>query len=192
MLIGTEGGSVQRPFIKYAIEAGWTLLSPTDALELRGGEQGRLLREVFIQQAQVLNPGWLTRDMAEQLAAQIERARSNIEGNQEVWLFLRGQRTRFDTKDNRERNVGLLDVNEPENNTFHITDELRFDNGTPPPNRFDVTLYVNGLPLALTEAKAPHVADGMSKALDQVERYHRESPEFVALSQLYITTHLIR
>ena len=34
MTLGTEKRAVQRPFVKYATEAGWTYLSPDDALAL--------------------------------------------------------------------------------------------------------------------------------------------------------------
>ncbi|KAA0225355.1 HsdR family type I site-specific deoxyribonuclease [Fimbriimonadia bacterium ATM] len=192
MPIGSEGGSVQRPFIEYAQEVGWTYLEPAKASELRCGENGLLLYEIFKQQACAMNPGWLTDEMAENLAARLERVRPNIEGNQDAWLYLRGQKTMFDPDAKRERNVTLLDVYDPSNNVFHITQELRFDNGGGQPNRFDITLFVNGIPVLLTEAKAPHVQDAMSMALDQIERYHRESPEFVALTQVYAATHLIR
>jgi len=35
--LGSESGSVQRPFVRYAVEVGWTYLSPTEALRLRAG-----------------------------------------------------------------------------------------------------------------------------------------------------------
>lgn len=192
MRLGTEGGSVQRPFLRYAQEAGWTILTPTEALEKRGGDKGLLLVEIFKQQMKALNPSWFTTDMAEQLCGQLSRIRPNIEGNQEAWLYLRGQKTMFDPKAKQERDVRMLDVQDPGNNTFHITEELWFDNGTPPRTRYDIAMFVNGIPILLTEAKAPHVSDGISKAMDQIERYHRESPEMVALMQVYVATHLIK
>ncbi len=191
-MFGSEGGAVQRPFIQYAQEAGWTYLAPAVAAEKRLGVSGRLLYDVFKQQLRALNPGWMTDDLAEEFAAQFERARSNIEGNHDVWLALRGKRTAYDPVSKQERNVRMLDVHDIGNNTFHVTQELRFDNGVGQPNRFDVTLFVNGIPLVLAEAKAPHVPDAMTKAFDQLERYHRESPELVSLAQVYAATHLIK
>ena len=38
MSLGAECSSVQNPFIRYAVEAGWTYLSPDEALTQRGGE----------------------------------------------------------------------------------------------------------------------------------------------------------
>lgn len=37
MTLGNESSSVQRPFVRYAEEAGWTYLSPEQALALRAG-----------------------------------------------------------------------------------------------------------------------------------------------------------
>ena len=37
MPLGSESSSVQRPFVRYAVAAGWTYLSPDDALALRNG-----------------------------------------------------------------------------------------------------------------------------------------------------------
>lgn len=38
MSLGAERSSVQNPFIRYAVEAGWTYLSPDETLTRRGGE----------------------------------------------------------------------------------------------------------------------------------------------------------
>jgi type I restriction enzyme R subunit len=35
MPIGEERAAIQRPFVRYAVEAGWTYLTPDDALGLR-------------------------------------------------------------------------------------------------------------------------------------------------------------
>jgi hypothetical protein len=37
MSLGAERSSVQNPFIRYAVEAGWCYLSPDDVLRLQGG-----------------------------------------------------------------------------------------------------------------------------------------------------------
>jgi len=35
MALGGEPGAVQRPFVRHAVEAGWTYLSPDEALKDR-------------------------------------------------------------------------------------------------------------------------------------------------------------
>jgi type I restriction enzyme, R subunit len=58
MPLGCESNSVQRPFIRYAVEAGWTYLSPDQALNLRqGGVTSPVLDAVLLGQLTKLNPG---------------------------------------------------------------------------------------------------------------------------------------
>ena len=74
---------------------------------------------------------------------------------------------------------------------FHVTQELSFDNGRKT-NRIDVAFFVNGIPLLLVENKAVHKPEGIAEALDQVRRYHVQSPELLAMMQVYALTHLIK
>jgi len=71
-----------------------------------------------------------------------------------------------------------------ENNTFHITDEFSFTNGSKT-IREDVVFLVNGIPVFFVETKAAHKKEGIAEALDQIRRYHRECPELLAVLQLY-------
>jgi type I restriction enzyme R subunit len=57
MPLGSERGAVQNPFLRYAVEAGWTYLTPDDALRLRPGPGSPVLLPVLVQQLQRLNPG---------------------------------------------------------------------------------------------------------------------------------------
>ncbi len=180
-----ERETVQKPFIRYAQEAGWEYLAPEEALRLRGGEESPLLRSVFIDQLQKLNPGVVDSvAKAEELLERLVRVRPDIEGNLEAWEYLRGLKTVFVEAERREKNVRLLDMDHPENNTFHVTEEYSFTGG-----RFrirpDVVLLINGVPVLVIEAKAPGLREGIAEALDQMRRYHREGPELMALAQVY-------
>ena len=58
MSLGSESNSVQRPLVRYAIEAGWTYLSPDEALNLRQlGVTSPVLDAVLLRQLTKLNPG---------------------------------------------------------------------------------------------------------------------------------------
>ncbi len=78
-----------------------------------------------------------------------------------------------------------------EQNTYHVTDELRFYNGTHR-IRLDVAFFINGIPVLLVEAKAATKPEGIADALEQVRRYHREGPELMALMQVHTLTHLVQ
>jgi len=79
-----------------------------------------------------------------------------------------------------------------EANAFHVTDELWFDNGTPPRIRLDVAFFVNGVPVFIVETKSAQEREGIAKAFDQIRRYHRQGAELLALMQVHTLTHLVR
>ncbi|MBZ4669059.1 MAG: type site-specific deoxyribonuclease, HsdR family [Defluviitaleaceae bacterium] len=191
MVLGGERSSVQNPLIRYAVEAGWTYLSPEEALRLRRGESGIVLYEVLVQQLQRLNPGIVDYLKAEEIVRKLLSVPSNIEGNLQVWEHLKGLKTVFIETERRERNVNFLNPAIPELNTFHITEELRFTGGAKP-IRADVVFFVNGIPVIVVETKATTHIEGIAEALDQIRRYHYEGAELLAVMQLYSLTHLLK
>jgi len=60
MPIGGERAAVQNPFLRYAEEAGWTYLTPDEALLLRRGVTSPILDSVFIEQLPRLSLGGYT------------------------------------------------------------------------------------------------------------------------------------
>ena len=110
MPIGGERSAVQNPFVKYAVETGWTYLSPDDALKFRRGITSPVLDTVLIDQLQSLNPGVVDHSKAEQIRDRLIRVRPNIEGNLDAWEYLRGLKTVFVESERRERNIRLLDA----------------------------------------------------------------------------------
>jgi len=189
--LSSERHTVQNPLVRYAEEAGWTYLEPEEALRLRRGETSPILWDIFIEQVQRLNPGGVDHLEAEAIAKRLLRVAPNIEGNLQAWEYLKGLKTVFVPSDKRERNLCLVDYDDPARNIFHVTDEFPFTNGTYG-IRSDVLLLVNGVPVILVETKAATLMDGVAKALDQLRRYHREGPELLALMQLYGLTHLVQ
>ena len=187
---GSERSSVQNPLIRYAAEAGWSYISPDETLRLRGGEEGLLLKEVFLEQAQKHNPGIIERGRAEELANRLCRVLPRIEGNLDAWEYINGLKTVFVAEEKRERDVRLL-ANNWEGNVYHVTEELRYCNGTHR-IRLDVAFFINGIPVLLIETKSATKVDGIAEALKQVRRYHEEAPELMAIMQLHALTHLVQ
>jgi type I restriction enzyme R subunit len=203
--LGGEKYSVQKPIIQYVQEQsaeydaqdgarvffklGWQYVSPDEALRLRGGETGIVFREIFVNQLQKLNPDFADHLMAEDIIKKIETVPATIEGNFTVWEYLKGLKTVFVPSQKQERNVTLLDTRDIDRNTFHVTDEFRFTNGTRT-IRQDIVFLINGIPLLFIETKAATKLEGMSEALEQVKRYHRDCPELLAVLQAYAITHI--
>jgi len=191
MTLGGERGSVQNPFIDYAESVGWEYFPKDKATTLRGSTTGILFKDIFIDQIIRLNESFMTRELATELAKRIGRIPPTIEGNLIAWEYLKGVKTIFVPAEKRERNVRFIDTDDIENNTFYITEEFSFTNGSKT-IREDVVFLVNGIPVFFVETKAAHKKDGIAEALDQIRRYHRECPELLAVLQLYALTHIIR
>jgi type I restriction enzyme R subunit len=161
MALGSERASVQAPFIRYAEAAGWRYIDPERAAVLRHGNSGLMLHDLFCDQVERFNTSFVDRERAELIARSLSTLRPTINGNLDAWEWIRGVKKIFDAVEKRDRNVRLLDSN-PSSNVYNVTDELTFDNGTPPRIRLDVCLFVNGIPVILLEAKAARLKDGLA------------------------------
>ena len=103
MPLGNERATVQAPFLRYAQEAGWTYLSPDEALAC-AGPTSPILLPVLVQQLQKLNPGAVDHRLAEDVARAFCRVKPNIEGNLVAWEYLKNLQTVFVETERRERN----------------------------------------------------------------------------------------
>jgi type I restriction enzyme R subunit len=187
----TEKSSVQKPIIEYATQIGWKYLDPEDALRMRGGETGLILRDVFSSQVIKLNSDFANLETANIIIKRLENTiTATIEGNEKAWQHLTGKGTVFISEERRDRNVKLIDFENPERNEYHVTDEMTFTNGVKT-NRPDVVFFINGIPVFVLEAKAPHRTDGITDGLNQIRRYHEETPEMMVIPQAYQVTNII-
>lgn len=185
-----EKSAVQSPLLRYAEEAGWQYLSPEEAANKRGGPGQMILKDVLTAQVQLLNPILADPRTADEALTRLKRISPTIEGNLEAWEYLQGLKTVFVPHERRERNLILLSPRW-QDNQYHVTDELTYDNGSKR-IRLDVAFFINGIPVLLIETKAASKLDGIAEALEQVRRYHREGPELLALIQLFSLTHLVQ
>lgn len=192
MSLGSERHTVQITLTRYAQEAGWDYLPPDEALRLRGGETKPFLHSVLVEQLQRLNPGVVSSAAkAEEVIRRLLTVRADIEGNREVWEYLKGIKTVFVEAERRERNLRLLDPQNVEANCFHVTEEFPFQSGTRR-IRADVVFLINGIPVIVIETKAATRLEGIAEAFDQIRRYHQEAPELMAQAQIFALTHLVQ
>lgn len=184
----TEQKSVQERIIKYAIEAGWRYVPRSDSDKRRGTEDiyksELYYRDILNAKLREFNP-WLPENYSFPIPT------PKIEGNRQVLLALRGQSTAYDEKEKRERNVMVIDFANPDSNIFEVTDEFSVSNSQYS-NRQDIVFLINGIPVIDLECKNLITAEGVDKALDQIRRYHRESPELLAVEQGYLASEGMR
>ena len=186
----TEQDTVQMPLIRYAEEAGWTYIPSAEAVALRRGEGGLLFNRVLEEKLIALNPGLVTADNVQEIIERMEAVRNTIEGNADILAWLRGEQSIYDENEKRERNVTILDFETLDNNTFQVTDEWQYTNGQET-NRADVMFLINGIPVAIVEAKNATKAKGIEEGLVQIREYHHETPEMLTAPQVFDLTDLL-
>ena len=186
----TERATVQDPLVKYAGEVGWEYVEPEKAFVYRQGEAGFFFYQVLRDELIALNPGVVTEANVGEVIKRMENARNTIEGNEDMLLWLRGQRSIYLDTERREMNVRLIDYEHLDHNVFQVTDEWEYTNGKYT-NRADVVFLINGVPVALVETKAAQKPDGTDQGFAQVRRYHAETPEMMTAPQVFDVTHLI-
>ncbi len=186
----TENRAVQKPILKYASEIGWQIVGPEEALRLRNGETGLFFYPVLEQKLIELNPNIVTSENVKEVIKRLLNLRNTIEGNKEALDWLRGRKTVYVPAEKREKNVRLIDFENPSNNIFQATEEWYYTNGAHG-NRADVVFLINGIPVVIGENKKPEEKEAIGIAVDQLRRYHRETPELVTTSQIFDVTHII-
>ncbi len=189
--LANEAGTVQFPLVKHAAAIGWTVVSDSEALRLRGGEAGLFFYKELEDALLRLNPGIVTPDNVQSIIQRMESVPNNIEGNREILDWLRGNKTVFVESEKRHRNVTLVDFANLDRNVFQVTYEWTFRALNKKGNRADVIFLVNGIPLAIVENKNPKLPDAMERAVKQLRRYELETPELLTMPQVFNVTHLI-
>ena len=186
----SEHSVVQNPMIKYADEIGWKSVSRSEAMQMRRGDTGVYFADVLKAQLMKLNRGILDESRCQEIVRQLTLLNPTLEGNQDALSRLRGEKPVFVPAENRNRNVTLIDFEDPDNNLFHVTDEWT-QKGVVHRNRADVVFLINGIPVAIVETKSANKQDGLAEGVDQIRRYHAETPEMFTTAQLFGVTQML-
>ena len=186
----TERTAVQQPMLKYAQDIGWDYITSDEAVQLRGGIGSMFFSDLLKAQLCKLNPNIVDEERASEILRRLNLLRSTIEGNRDALSWFRGEQSVFVSEEKRERNVKLIDYDHPDNNLFHVTDEW-WQQGAVFRNRADVVFLINGIPVAIAETKNANKPGGAMEGLEQIRRYHRETPEMFTASQVFEVTELV-
>ena len=93
--------------------------------------------------------------------------------------FIQGRKQEF--------NLILVDFTNPENNVYQVTDEYYCFNGRYG-NREDIIFFINGIPLVAIECKNATLDEAIAIGIDQLRRYHNETPEMMIPQQMFTVT----
>jgi type I restriction enzyme R subunit len=192
----------QIPAITALMQFGYQYLSQAEALKMRGSLRWVLLEEVLIQQILKLNK-FIYRGVEYQFSAgDAEEAvrklkpptmehRALVRTNQGIYdhLLLGTTIEKTIDDDRKSYSVKYIDWDNPSNNVYHVTAEFAVErtesNST---RRCDIVLFVNGIPFAVIENKAP--SESAQLGITQIIRYqaHGDIPELFHYVQLMIAT----
>jgi type I restriction enzyme R subunit len=112
-----------------------------------------------------------------------------IKANEELTAWLRGDRSMPFGPKNEHTTVRLLDLENPENNHYVVTNQFTFRAG-PAERRADLVLLVNGFPLVVIEAKTPvrHAVSWFDGAVQVHDDYEKNVPEMFVANVLSVAT----
>lgn len=169
---GCENSRVQLPAVLHLVRLGYTYI-PRITLKQAGtffDPKTNILTEIFKKQFVKLNP-----QSDERKAGQVLRDISNELDSDDL-----GEK--FYCRLASAGSEKLIDFDNPENNTFHVTAEFSCydvkddsaENKYTELFRPDITLFINGLPLAYIEVKIPNNKEGI--AAERKREYNLRLP----------------
>ena len=124
------------------------------------------------------------------LLGQFRHLHADIYGNREFVEHLRNRGKFFDVDESRERDLILIDYEDPTRNVYEVTEEWAFHNGHYG-TREDIVFLINGIPVLVIECKNASRDEAIALGVDQIRRYHRETPELFVPEQLFTATDAI-
>ena len=167
-----ENSRVKIPAILHLMRLGYTYIPISQQLRR---EESNIFEDIFIESLQKINP----------TATQEEVLRLLDEITLELDFEDLGRK--FHLRLTSTSGIRLIDFNDFGNNTFHVTTELTCKNGDEE-FRPDITILINGMPLAFIEVKKPHNKEGVINERNRIntrfkKKYFRR---FANITQLMV------
>ncbi|MEW8411290.1 MAG: HsdR family type I site-specific deoxyribonuclease [Candidatus Thiodiazotropha sp.] len=194
-----EHKTVQARILAYAEAVGWTFVPREEAERRRGFDpdvppsdraknRSLFFDDLLNAKVREFNPRYAEAEGA--LLGRFRHFHADIYGNRDFVDHLRNRGKFFDHEEKRERDLILIDYDDPARNVFEVTEEWAFHNshyGT----REDVVFLINGIPVLMIECKNANKDEAIALGVDQIRRYHRETPELFVPEQLFTATDAI-
>lgn len=196
-----EINASQRPALALLDAMGYTYISPADCDKQRGSRYHVLLRDILRGQLRRLNRYAYAGAENEFSAANIERAMEDLDEpltdglvrtSEKIYdALLLGKSYPETVGDGKmlSFNLRYIDWDNPQNNVFHVTEEFAVDSRDRQHNaRPDIVLFINGIPFAVIECKAPHIP--VDEAVGQMIRNQQAAyiPHLFKFAQLVVAT----
>jgi len=201
-----EHKTVQARILHYAQEIGWTYVPRAEAERRRGfdpagaspEERARnaslFFGDLLHSKIRAFNPKYKEAEGA--LIGQFQRFHADIYGNRDFLQALRNQHKFFCAEENRELDLTLIDYGDLDRpreqwrNVYEVTEEFYTHNGKYG-TREDVVFLINGIPVEAIECKNASKDEAIALGVDQIRRYHAETPEVMVPQMLFTVTEAI-
>ena len=196
-----ERNASQIPAIELLQSMGYTYISPEDCEKQRGSRYHVLLKDILRGQLRRLNRYTYAGAENEFSAANIERAMDELDEplidglvrtSEKIYDALLLGKSYPETVGGGKSlsfNLKYIDWDNWDNNLFHVTEEFAVDSQDKRHDaRPDIVLFINGIPFAVIECKAPHVS--VDQAVEQNIRNQQSEyiPQLYKYAQIVIAT----
>ncbi len=196
----TERKTVQTRILQYAQDVGWAYAPRAEAERRRGFDADAsttadaartaslFFNDLLYQKVREFNPRY--KEASGALVGQFRLFPSTIYGNRDFLEYLRNRGKFFCAEENRELDLQLIDYADPSRNVYEVTEEFYWHNGRYG-TREDVVFFINGIPVLAVECKNADKDEGIALGIDQIRRYHLETPELFVPEMLFTATEAI-
>ena len=206
MAAPTEHKTVQARILQYAQEIGWRFVPRAEAEQRRGFDAGGstpqerargaslYFADLLYTKVREFNPQYKEAEGA--LIGDFERMHADIRGNRNFLAALRNQDKFFCAEENRELDLQLINYADlalppaQRRNMYEVTEEFYFHNGHYG-TREDVVFLINGIPVLVIECKNASKDEAIALGVDQIRRYHEETPQVMVPQMLFTATEAI-
>lgn len=196
-----EDNISKNPALELLQKLGYTYLSPEECEAQRGGLYNVILKDILRTQLSKLNSYTFGGVEHKFSAENIERAVNEIDepladnlvvSSEKVYNDIMLGRSYPETlSDGRAMNFNLkyIDWDNISNNVFHVTEEFTVQSADRQHDtRPDIVLFVNGIPFAVIECKAPTIS--VEQAVEQTIRNQKQeyTPQLFKFAQIVVAT----
>lgn len=190
------------PAVALLDKLGYSYLTPSENLALRGGRTSKLILESVLKtQLQKINSITFKGKQYQFSDGNIQKAvqaladipfDSLMNTSEQVYDLLTLGKSLEQTIDGYTKSFSLhyIDWKNSENNVYHVCDEFVLERrNSKQTRRPDIVLFVNGIPLVVIECKRPDLRDAAEEGISQHLRNQRndEIPELFTYAQILLS-----
>lgn len=173
-----EYDKVEAPAIVQLTQLGWSYIKGAELSPEHANQERAYFRDVVLVKRleaaiKRLNP-WLSEENLRKVMRELTHPNfaGLMEYNHAIYQTLVNYLSVEQDlgKGRKGQTVKIIDFDQPENNEFLCTNQFKVE-GVNQSIIPDIVCFVNGLPLAVIEAKSPYIASPMQEGINQLRRY---------------------